>query len=183
MKRGNALVAGMVVVTAAVFTLVLVSGSPLAPRDGIRGAAAKCADTEECLPNVELTDTKGHTWSRDELLGKVVLVNYWATWCAPCVEEIPLLTRVQHDHPDDVVVLGLLTDTPTDAELQSFVGQTRLDYPIVRTTADHTAKFGAPRGLPTTLIYDREGRLAHRYLGPLTDGHVTRWITPLVAAH
>lgn len=127
--------------------------------------AGACTDDVECFPEIELLDTKGQIWNRDSLKNKIVVVNFWATWCGPCQAEIPELTKFQNDHRDDVVLLGLLRDKPSDSELELFSKNFGLEYPIVRADGDVSAAFGYPEALPTTFVYERNGKLIESRLG------------------
>lgn len=133
----------------------------------------------DCYPDVALLDVDGVVWIPDVLAGKVVIANYWATWCAPCVEEIPLLAEVAGAHRDDVVVLGLLTNPVPDDELRTFRDEHGLTYPVVRVDADTADAFGQPQVLPTTLVFDRTGRRAVLYAGPVTSEKLDDWLAEL----
>jgi thiol-disulfide isomerase/thioredoxin len=101
----------------------------------------------------------GARMSLSELGGVVVVVDFWATWCEPCLVQAPILERVAQAHPDDVVVLGVSVDE--DPELaRRFVRQKRLTYPIVvDDTGVVQAAYGA-RTLPLVVVIDPAGRVA-----------------------
>jgi|GEM_PF-5163714 len=143
--------------------------------------ACKPGPDVTCYPDVELLDSRGEIWTPDVLAGKAVIVNYWATWCAPCVEEIPLLAAAQRDHGGRVVVLGLLTDPVDDAKLEAFADEHGLDYPVVRVDVETAEAFGHPQVLPTTLVFDPGGTLRETYAGPLTAEKLEDWLAELLA--
>ncbi|TVQ35020.1 MAG: TlpA family protein disulfide reductase [Wenzhouxiangella sp.] len=119
-------------------------------------------------------DGNGHQLSTYR--GDWVVVNYWATWCAPCRKEIPDLSNL-HDSRDDIVVLGLAFEDTSIEEFESFLVQYPASYPILLVdTFDPPAALGAPRALPTTYLVDREGHLVHTWIGPVTSGMITDWI-------
>jgi thiol-disulfide isomerase/thioredoxin len=153
------------------------------PDGGVPHASARCLGGEaKCLPELDLVDTDGHVWTSEALAGKVVLVNFWATWCKPCVAEIPELTRIyEHYRDQGLVVLGVMTDNVSDARLADFAARVQLDYPVVRVDHELMAAFEYPDALPTTFVYDREGRLVHHYRGPLSERHLKAWLEPLMA--
>ncbi len=183
MKSSHAAVVGFVVVAAAAFTLVLTHAPGPDGKVGVRSAAAKCTDEDKCLPGLTLTDTTGHAWTPEELQGKVVLINFWATWCNPCIAEVPLLTEYQQEHKDDgLVVLGLMTDQVTDASLETFKSTYGLEYPVVRVQDREVyAAWDNPSGLPTTFLYDRQGTLRKMHVGPLRRGMIDALLSELIA--
>ncbi|MCC5864018.1 MAG: TlpA family protein disulfide reductase [Wenzhouxiangella sp.] len=124
----------------------------------------------------ELPGLDGRSHLLSEHRGDWVVVNYWATWCAPCRKEIPDLSNL-HDSRDDIVVLGLaFEDTEVEA-FERFLTQYPASYPILLVdTFDPPPALGAPRALPTTFLVDREGHLVHTWIGPVTSVMVTDWI-------
>ena len=100
--------------------------------------------------------------------GEWVVINYWATWCAPCRKEIPELSEL-HEARDDVTVLGLAYEETEDAEFEEFLLEFHASYPILKVDVHRPPEpFGAPRVLPTTIILDRGGRPVKSFLGPVT---------------
>jgi peroxiredoxin len=101
-----------------------------------------------------------------QLRGKVLLVNFWATWCGPCKEEMPALDRLKALFAGkDFELLAVTTDHQLDA-IQKFVAALGLRFPIlIDETKDVSAMFGV-RGLPTTVVIDKHGRLSGRAVGP-----------------
>lgn len=110
----------------------------------------------------------GSELSADSLRGKVVLVNFWATWCAPCRAEMPLLERMHRRHADrGFVVVGLAVDRVSTAAVRAFVVDRGVTYPIAHVDASAEAVFGGVRGYPTSFLLDRSGRIRHTVLGPV----------------
>lgn len=110
-----------------------------------------------------------------------VVVNYWATWCAPCRKEIPDLSKL-HDTRDDVTVLGLAYEDISVEMFEEFLSQYPASYPILMVdTFDPPAAFGAPRALPTTYLLNPSGHLVETWLGPVTSEMITARIDALVA--
>jgi thiol-disulfide isomerase/thioredoxin len=104
--------------------------------------------------------------------GSYVVVNYWATWCAPCRKEMPELDAL-HREREDVEVLGLAFEEIEAADMRAFLQERPVSYPIaiVDVYAPPTA-FDVPRGLPMTYLIDPEGQVAHRWLGPVTRAEI-----------
>ncbi|HWN70645.1 MAG TPA: TlpA disulfide reductase family protein [Haliangium sp.] len=152
---------------------------------GIRSAEA-CSATRpaECLPDLSYIDTDGTAWTREGLANKVVMINFWATWCAPCKAEIPALTATYQRHAgEDFVLLGVMMDSDDVSEqaLTSFVQSVGLDYPVVPIDSDIWSAFDAPEALPMTFIYDRAGKLRLRHRGALSEGQLENVVKELLA--
>ena len=109
-------------------------------------------------------------------LGSWVVVNYWATWCAPCVKEMPELSAL-HDKRDDLVVLGLAFEDVDDADFFEFLEDAPVSYPILKVDVyDPPEPFGAPKVLPTTIILDPEGKSVKAFLGPVTAEDIENFV-------
>jgi cytochrome c-type biogenesis protein len=142
-----------------VFALLLVVSAVSLAGCSSREAQAACAGGDECLPDVKYIDTTGVAHTPDSLRGKVVVINFWATWCGPCKKEIPDLSKLYLKYKDKgVVMLGVLTnDNPSETDLLNFQSDAVMEFPIVRQSSDILVSFNYPQALPTTFIYDRAG--------------------------
>ncbi len=126
-----------------------------------QAAMAELAAADRMRANAEftLTDMQGKTWTLKTLKGKVVLVNFWATWCPPCRKEIPDLEKLYDEFKGrGFVVLGIADDDLS--KLKDFVSQQKIGYPVLPDPGHVVHKALRIEGIPATLIYDREGRLA-----------------------
>lgn len=145
-----------------VFLFVQLSGNSHKISVGSKTAAA-CDrhSADDCLPDVKYVDTAGKTYSIESLLGKVVVVNFWATWCHPCQQEIPDLSKLYDKYKaKNVIVLGVMTDDPSDSALLNFQSDYEMTYPVVRGNSDIITAFNYPQALPTTFVFDKTGRRA-----------------------
>lgn len=183
------LIAGAVGMT--IFLFVNFSNDPARPLKLGAGTAKACDRTGECMPQLSFVDTNGVAYTPETLAGKVVIVNFWATWCPPCLKEIPDLVQVYEQHGADVVILGVLSgDNVSSQELLDFASANMLSYPIVRATREIGNAFGNPGSLPTTFVYDRRGNLVRfpgsrnslgGHEGPITAAKLSAFIAPLLA--
>ncbi len=123
-------------------------------------------------PGFTLPAVNGEPRRIDEWDGHVVVLNFWATWCSPCREEIPLFTRLHNEFRDaGVRFLGVAIDDPEP--IRGFLDQVDMGYPTLygmETALDVAAAYGNERGtLPYTVIIDREGRIVERFSGQLHE--------------
>ena len=106
--------------------------------------------------------------SLSDFRGEWVVVNYWATWCTPCLKEIPDLSEL-HEERSDLTVLGLAFEDLEDSDFDEFLEDFEVSYPILKVDVYQPPEpFGAPRALPTTIILDQQGRAVKAFLGPVT---------------
>lgn len=123
---------------------------------------------EPLTPEFTYTTLTGEPISSDALRGKVVLVNFWATWCAPCRVEMPLLQAMAARHAEDgLVVVGLSRDTGPAQRVSDFLSERDITYPVAIVGREAETRFGGVRGYPTSFLLDRSGRIRHAALGPL----------------
>lgn len=119
-------------------------------------------------------DGKDHSLS--DYRGKWVVVNYWATWCPPCLEEIPELVHFHENHKDkDAVVLGVNMEDLSKEKLAAFIDENFITYPVLRHAAGMTAVGPVP-GLPTTYLISPDGEVVGRKLGGITSEDLESYI-------
>jgi thiol-disulfide isomerase/thioredoxin len=122
------------------------------------------------------SDIHGQEMRMSDFLGKWVVVNYWATWCPPCLEELPELEHFHAANRDDkAVVLGFNTESLSHAELSRFADDYMLSFPII-SSEQATPSFGAIPGLPTTFLIDPQGKTVARQVGPVTADMIESFI-------
>ena len=134
----------------------------------------------ELLPAFTLPDLDGMPVQfPDRFKGKPLLINVWASWCAPCIEEMPELARFAARHADDgPQVVGIALDTP--GAVLDFLGNVPVYYPIVIETPgpnDASVKLGNSQGLlPYSVLLDAHGRVLKQKLGPFKAGEIDAWV-------
>lgn len=185
-KSTKALIGVVLGGLAGIIVLIAHFSSDSVPRLGPRTAAAACTSGYGCLPEVTFVDTNGTAYTHESLRGKVVIVNFWATWCSPCIKEIPDLSRVSMEYKDrDVVVFGVLVeDGLSAASLLNFQSDHDMQYPVIRSTPEIMNHFRWPSSLPTTFVFDKAGRLVDNkpHLGALSADDLKRLLAPLIGA-
>jgi thiol-disulfide isomerase/thioredoxin len=119
------------------------------------------------LPEFSLKDLRGKELSSADLIGKVVLVDFWATWCQPCKKEMPGYQKLADIYGKrGFVVIGFKFDTMADSEDPVlFARKIGVRYPLAIASQDLRERFGGIDGLPTTLLYDRQGILRKKIVG------------------
>lgn len=149
---------------------------------GTGPAMAPDAVVERVL-STRATDVKGGTQSLEQWRGQVLVVNYWATWCAPCREEIPGFVRLQERYGSrGLQFVGIAIDQPD--KVAEFASEFRINYPLLLgglETIDLLRQAGNRAGvLPYTLVIDRKGKLASREQGGLNEAKLESIIQPLL---
>lgn len=123
------------------------------------------------------TDTKGQKQSLETNKGKWVLVNFWATWCPPCLEEIPDLIALQDKYSKTkLVVIGIAMDYRDPQQVIEFADSMFISYPIVLGNASIASQIGQVQGLPTSYLFNPEGKIVAYQVGPLTKAAVEKYI-------
>lgn len=116
-------------------------------------------------PIFALNDLEGKSLSLSSFSGKVVLLNFWATWCGPCRSEIPGLIELQAKYQDRLQVVGLSTDEgPTDI-VKRYVERMHVNYPVAIATPEVAQKYGGILALPTSFLLDVQGRVVQKHIG------------------
>ena len=123
-----------------------------------------------------LPDLSGKPVSLSDFRGKWVVVNYWATWCPPCLEEIPDLVDLYDNNRDKLVVLGIDHEEVNDEYLREFVESHLISYPILRMDPVPMTPLGPVLGLPTTYIISPQGEAMARQEGPVTREAIEKYI-------
>ncbi len=117
----------------------------------------------------DVTDTEGRRHRLADLKGKWVVVNFWATWCAPCIKEIPEIAAFEKEQaPSKAVVIGIALDVEGEAKTIEFAKKVGHAYPLVLGDDKVEKQFGKVKGLPTTLVFDPSGKRVYDRLGTVT---------------
>jgi thiol-disulfide isomerase/thioredoxin len=159
----------MKLVAAATILISLLAVSCKAPEP----AAESAGDAEElkAAPDLVLARVDGNgSLALAEQKGKVVLVDLWATWCGPCIKELPHLQALADKFsPDDFLMLGVVLESGDAEEIQEFIAEKQIRYPQVLGVEGTKESFGPFLGYPTKYLIDREGRVVKRYFGMVGD--------------
>jgi thiol-disulfide isomerase/thioredoxin len=144
------------------FLAFLNRGSAGAPAPA--APAAKAAESTVSLPGVKLLD--GSPLDTAALSGKVVVVNFWATWCVPCIQEIPGFNKLHRElGPKGVVIVGISMDQEGLARVNPFLKKRPMDYLVALGSEEVGKQYSAVESLPVTVILDRNGNQVKRFVG------------------
>ncbi|MGV8961204.1 MAG: TlpA family protein disulfide reductase [Stenotrophomonas sp.] len=128
------------------------------------------------IPVLQLATVDGGKYELSAHRGKWVVVNFWATWCAPCLKEMPELSAL-HAMRDNVEVIGLAYEDIEPAEMREFLEKHPVAYPIaIVDTYNPPADFATPRGLPMTYLVGPDGKVAKQFLGPVNAQEIEQAI-------
>ena len=144
-----------------------------APATGAAAPTLRFFRNAATVPTFTARDLDGREVSSSAWHGKVVIVNFWATWCGPCRAEIPDLVALQEKYRDQLQVIGISEDEGPAEGVKQFAAQHKINYPVVMTTPEIRQLFPGVSALPTSFILDRESRLVQKHVGmlkaPLTE--------------
>jgi thiol-disulfide isomerase/thioredoxin len=165
--------AGILIAAAAgVAAIAIMVGYTRRVETGLRTATATSGTVQLLkdrpeIPPLTGVDLDGRPVSTAALRGKVVLVNFWATWCPPCREEIPDLVKLQERYKDHLQIIGIAQDSGSLEDVKRFAAEHRMNYPSMISTPEIEKLFPPVNALPTSFFLDREGRLAQKHVGML----------------
>ena len=134
------------------------------------------------LVDFKLTDFSGQEHVLSDYRDRWVIVNFWATWCGPCIKEIPELIRFQNEHHPRAQVLGINFEQTAQKVIQRYIDELQINYPVLRIGNEPLMPFEPLKGLPTTFLVTPQGKIVYRHLGPLSGEQLKRWSEHINAA-
>jgi peroxiredoxin len=163
-----------VLLLGALFALAFTSFRPL-----FRAPEARPAESSRA-PAWELKDLDGKSVSSSDFKGKVVILNFWATWCPPCKEEIPGFVELQKKYGGQgLAVVGVSLDEHRLSKVRRFIEETEINYQIVLGNVMMMQNFGGS-GLPTTFVIDRSGKIVAKHVGFTSKETFEKELVPLL---
>lgn len=162
----------LLIVTAVVVSLAAYQALR---REGVHSGSSN-AKQKPFAPNFTLPELDGHPLSLSSFRGRVVLLDFWATWCVPCREETPHFVELQKKYADrGLQVIGVSMDDSADP-VRAFYQQLHINYPVVMGTAKTGEEYGGVLGLPIAFVIDRDGRIVNKHIGATDPAVIEREI-------
>lgn len=124
------------------------------------------------VPELTMTTLEGKTITSRELAGKVVIYNFWATWCAPCRAEIPDLVKLQDQYKEHLVIIGVLSEDAPGPHVSRFAADYKINYPIVLENKELLAAFTGIYALPTTFMVGPDGKMMQKHIGQIRPAQI-----------
>ena len=173
-RFSRTLVAGLAV------TLALAAGCG---KRGTDGQAARTGAVGTEAPEFSLPDLDGKVVKTSDLRGKVVILDFWATWCPPCRQEVPHFVALQSKYRDQgLAIVGLSLDKGGVQDVKPFVEEYNVNYMMLIANDETARDYGGITGIPTTFVLDKDGKIVKRFMG-YTDPEVfEETIRPLLTA-
>ena len=176
-----AIFGGVMVALSGLVVLLIITMSTVDKKEAVAAPICIGDGPAECLPDFALADVNEEIYPPAALEGKVVLINFWASWCKPCLAEIPALSAIYDKYKDQgLLMVGIEKDWSSKELSKRFAQNYKMSFPIVHGTDDVYMEFQYPSALPTTLIYDRGGNLKVNHRGPLSEAQLERHLAELL---
>jgi cytochrome c biogenesis protein CcmG/thiol:disulfide interchange protein DsbE len=135
---------------------------------------------ESPAPDFSLVNAKGGNIKLSDYRGKVVIVDFWATWCPPCRKGIPDLIDIKKQYGDAVAIIGISVDTDSKGEVVPFIQRMGINYPIVYSTPEVVQAYGGIDGIPTSFVVDKSGKIVDMHVGLVPKEDFTAVIDKLL---
>ena len=165
---------------ALAVTLALAAGCG---KRGTEGTAARNAAVGTEAPEFALPDLEGKIVKSSDLRGKVVILDFWATWCPPCRQEVPHFVALQSKYGDQgLAIVGLSLDKGGAQDVKPFVEEYKVNYMMLIANDETASSYGGITGIPTTFVIDKNGKVVKRFLGYTDPAVFEETIRPLLTA-
>ncbi len=132
-------------------------------------------------PEFTFEDLNGNKISLSDLSGKVIMLNVWATWCSPCIREIPDFIEIYKQYKDKgLEIIGLSMDRISQSKVLKFAENLKINYAVAMMTSKLNKDYGPFPAIPVTIIIDKNGKIRHRKIGMVNKSYVESWFLKLM---
>lgn len=149
--------------------MLLVLGG-LVSQQGFAGA------TQSSQVDFRLQDLEGVERSASDYRGRWLIVNFWATWCGPCIREIPELIAFRQNNIDALEVIGIAFEKTPIEDIRSFAEEFKITYPVLLIGEEPVLPLEPLKGLPSTFLLSPDGKLVRSHVGPVTTDQLNQWL-------
>lgn len=179
-SQGTRLHRGRILFVALAAAILAAAGCA---KEETAGTAAQAGQIGTAAPAYELPDLDGKTVKNTDFLGKVVILDFWATWCPPCRMEIPHFVRLQSEYGDQgLQIVGLSLDAGGARDVRPFAEEYKINYTMLIAKDETAESYGGVVGIPTTFVIDRKGTIVKKFVGYTPPETFEEAIKPLLAA-
>lgn len=182
-KKKNSLKSLVIAIWIVVGLLIILVVGFISYNSSLRNTPSEDSlqvEVEEEAPDFTLQDLQGNSITLSELRGKIVVLNFWATWCGPCVEEMPMLTRYQAQHPE-IILIGINEEEGAD-KVQAFIDQSAFNYLMLLDLHTDVAEKYRIMTLPTTIIIDEYGFQRFQHIGIITEKQLDAYLEGMIVS-
>jgi thiol-disulfide isomerase/thioredoxin len=169
-------------ITLSIFIIILLSltgcnknasnEKPVTPEAMAKG--------ESIAPDFSLADANGGNIKLSDYKGKIVIVDFWATWCPPCRKGIPDLISIKQQYGESIVIIGISMDTDSKSEVVPFIQKMGINYPIAYATPEVAQAYGGIEAIPTSFVVDKSGKIVDMHVGLVPKEDFTSVIDKLL---
>jgi thiol-disulfide isomerase/thioredoxin len=162
MQRSRPPLLGVLCLAAGAFLLVASGASARTPQGG---NVIRFVRNPDAAPEFKLDALDGKSLSLATARGKVILLNFWATWCGPCRAEIPDLIALQQRYKDQLQIIGLTVDDDDASTIKQVIAEEHINYPVAMSSPEVRLQYGGISALPTSFVLDGQGRVVQKHEG------------------
>ena len=175
----------LLILVLVIFTAAMYGCNDSNPKSEITKSnllsAVKSDKGNDAAPDFTLYTLDGEEVRLSDYLGKVVILDFWATWCPPCRKGIPDLISIQNEYKNELVVIGISLDQPaTQDQLVPFIESYGINYPVVLGNIEVSTAYGNIQAIPTSFIIDQEGNIINKYIGLVPKSTLVEEINSLL---